>query len=244
MIHFTKSDSSIGFVARRETKGPEAHMLSAFLKGFLEELEDHPRRGSIAVFNEPMLPTGFPDRVIVRYDERPFNGWNDFRKNLTTIDLKILHHLTGAGSISSDAIQSSLGFSSRQILKSLERLNEAGLVNLVSGKWKAKPISEVFGVKEITAIEAKISDWPGALQQASMNQTFATKSYVLTPCFVPPPVAQSLAESRGIGIFAFSFESGVRRIKAAHSIYRPVSYTPWLFNEWIGRKLAKRRRSA
>ena len=244
MILFEKSDSSIGVVTRRETRGPEARMLRAFLKRFLEDLDNGPRQGNIAVFNEPMLPTGFPDRVVVRYDARPFDGWNESRKFLTTADLKILHHLTVAGPNPSASLRDSLGFDFRQILQSLERLNAAGLVDLVSGRWKAKPLSSVFGVKEITAIEAKISDWPGALQQASLNQTFATKSYVLTPCFVPPPSAQSLAVSRGIGIFAFSSKTGSKRIKAAHPVFRPVSYTPWLFNEWIGRKLAKRRRSA
>lgn len=244
MIRFSKSDSSIGFVARRETNGPEARMLRAFLKEFLKDLENDSRRGEIAVFYEPMLPTGFPDRVVVRYDERAFDGWNDSRETLITNDLKILHHLTLAGPVSSDCIRMTLGFDYRQIVQSLERLNKAGMVDLVAGRWKAKPASSTFGVKEITAIEAKISDWTGALQQASLNQTFATASYVLTPCFTPPPSAQCLAASRGIGIFAFSSAAGRRRIKAARSAFRPVSYTPWLFNEWIGRKLAKRRRSA
>ena len=244
MILFAKSDSSIGYVARRETKGPEARMLHAFLRTYLAKEANNPRGGSIAVFNEPMLPTGFPDRVVVRYDTKPFDEWNEFRKSLTTADLKILHHLTVAGPNPSAALRASLGFDFRQILQSLERLNAAGLVDLVSGRWKAKPLSSVFGVKEITTIEAKISDWPGALQQASLNQTFATNSYVLTPCFVPPPSAQSLAVSRGIGIFAFSAETGAKRLKAANPEFRPVSYTPWLFNEWIGRRLAKRRRSA
>ncbi len=244
MILFAKSDSSIGFVARRETKGPEARMLHAFLRAYLAKEVNRPCGGSIAVFNEPMLPTGFPDRVIVRYDETRYAHWEESRKKLTSVDLRILHHLTVCGPAPSEALRTMLGFDWRRLIQSLEHLNASGLVDLVAGAWKARTVSSVFGIREITSIEAKMSDWTGALQQASLNQTFATKSYVLTPCFAPPPGARSFADDRGIGIFAFSPAAGMRRVKAAQTFFKPVSYAPWLFNEWIGRRLAKRRRSA
>lgn len=63
-------------------------------------------------------------------------------------------------------------------------------------------IVAVSGNGSIIAIEAKLRDWRGALQQAYRNTSFASESYVLMPhAAIPRVLAHAIEFSRrGVGI--------------------------------------------
>lgn len=80
--------------------------------------------------------------------------------------------------------------------------------------------------KEIIAIEAKLSKWRVALQQAYRNLCFANKSYVLLPYEVAQVACQYEFEFdiRGVGIFCL-INDAIVVVKEAIS-NNPVQ--PWL----------------
>ena len=106
-------------------------------------------------------------------------------------------------------------------------------------------IKKVYGIRKIKAIEAKISDWNNVFQQALMNRLFASESYVLTPVSKPSTPIFEHAKQNGIGIFSLpQGEKFKTKWKPKLTSGLPVSYASWLFNEWIGRRLAQGERMA
>jgi hypothetical protein len=63
-------------------------------------------------------------------------------------------------------------------------------------------IIAVSGNGSVIAIEAKLRDWRGALQQAYRNTSFASESYVLMPLAAIPRLLGHTVEfsRRGVGI--------------------------------------------
>lgn len=84
----------------------------------------------------------------------------------------------------------------------------------------------VAPTKEIIAVEAKLSKWRIALQQAYRNLCFANKSYVLLPYEVAQVACQYESEFdiRGVGIFCLINDAIVVVKEAINNT--PVQ--PWL----------------
>jgi len=243
LLEFKKSDPEIGISARTQIEGPESVLLNEFVEQHLCQLGTLKKH--YALFYEPLLPTGYPDLVIVTYKPHKYESWTEERAKLGVLELKLLHHLYFVGGSTSSSMEQQLGLESRLLLRILERLLDASLVRRAKQQWIPKPISVSYGISNIKTIEAKISDWRSAISQANMNRWFSSESCVLFPISNPSAQVITRAKAKGIGIY--SMPSGAR----AKTIQKPerfgglpISYASWLFNEWIGRQLSRNRRTA
>ncbi len=242
LLEFKNSDPGIGISTRAQIEGPESVLVNEFVEQYastLCALKKH-----YALFYEPLLPTGYPDLVIVTYKPHKYESWADERSKLSVLELKVLHHLYFVGGSTSMLMEQQLGLESRLLLRSLERLMDASMVKRSRQKWFPMPLSGAYGISNIKTIEAKISDWQGAISQAGMNRWFSSESYILSPVSKPSRQVLNSAKTNGIGIYSMPSSTRARKIQKPERLSGlPVSYASWLFNEWIGRQLSRNQKA-
>lgn len=212
-----------------------------FLKEFLASSfftninESHKYETSI--IQEPYTGFGYADLVCIIWDKSIRIKWSDKRNQLNRTDIKILHHLYNVKIFKEKSeITKKLGFSLRKANKSVGKLLEAELVTVnKQNKIKIKLIKEIFFIKEIISIEAKLHNWKKALEQSVNNTYFSSQSYALFPGKI---ITKRLLEeyiNTDVGII--SFEKSYRIIKKPKRRIIPSSLSSWFFNEYIGREL-------
>lgn len=234
MIEFKNSNKNIGLHARTPINGPEQIFIDEFAFYLCDTFKNI--NGGIAVFYEPLLETGFPDIVFVQYNPNVYEKWNSIRSSLSSIDLKVLHHLVCKKGLNSDCLRKQLGIDSKTLITTIERLLDGGLIKRQNSQWKPHKLNKLFAVKRIIAVEAKIKNLKSALQQAEINRWFASESYVVSPIENPSESIINYSKTSGIGIYSFN-EKSIRRITKSARFQLPCSYASWMFNEWIGRYL-------
>lgn len=218
----------LGARYRRVSAGPEADLIAKFLA--------HPPilvppGCRLTVFREPALESGFPDLVAVIWKPCVTRTWPTTRTALTIADFRMMQHLLRSGGMALTSLMDVFG---RDGLRSLARL-EANAMVRSQGSWRAaRALGGIFAVREIVAVEAKMTAWSSALEQASLNRWFASKSYVLVPQLPKDPSVLETARFRGIGIWVMQNDRARRELQAA-SAKQPVSYASWLFNDWVWR---------
>lgn len=235
LFEFTKPDKSIGLITRTLQPGPEQLLVERyvqFLRKKLGESSSH-----FAIFTEPQLASGFPDIVVVRFRPKAFDAWKSERLLLGVLDIKVLFHIHFSGGGTFERLQEALGMSQNQISKSVELLLTSDLLRQRGGFFRTADIKQSFGISSITAIEAKIQDWAGAVEQAQLNLWFASESYILSPNVAPTARIIETARDHGIGILAMPTNGSLEGILHARKLSLPGSYASWQFNEWIGRKI-------
>lgn len=218
----------IGFASRELQPGAEHRLIREFVHG----LRLHTAEGlDVTAFEEPRLPTGFPDLVLVVWNRATARQWQDARSNLGLADLKIAHLLATCGALSEpDIVRLSGG---RSVRENLGRLLAAGLAGKYRAEWRIVPLSRCFAVKEIIAFEAKVKASTKAIAQAHANAWFASRSYALFPARPKSSAILGAARSLGVGIWVH----GARPVAICRALRRsqPLSYASWLFNEWVWR---------
>jgi len=240
LLEFKKSDKDIGISVRTQIKGPESVLLNEFVEQYSDKLTSLKKH--YALFYEPLVPTGYPDLVVVTYNPEKYRFWTKERTRLGVLELKVLHLYFVKGS-TSERLERQLGLESKQILRILEKLLDASLLKRSKSRWVPVSLRSIYGINNIKAIEAKISDWSGVLQQANMNRLFSSESYVLFPVHTPSKRMISEARKSGIGIYSKPLGGNAKIVqKPLRSSGLPVSYASWLFNEWIGRQLLREQR--
>lgn len=214
---------SLGIKLRHTTLGPEWDLVQWFLGQGLEETCTDRRT---TIFLEPLLESGFPDIVAVSWRPSVTASWPTERRNLRTQDVKFLHRLTQSGPVSKTELSVVGG---QSVTKSVERLLAAGTIRVGQRKIFAMPLSNIYCVDRIVAIEAKTSGQDAVLRQASLNTWFATQSFVLLPR--TPRKASFVEHARKCGVGVWTREEG-RVAGDLKDLRIPVSYASWLFNEW------------
>jgi hypothetical protein len=219
--------AQLGPSFRHRQVGPENELVD----WFLDNLPIRVPRGSHAtVFREPRLQSGFPDVVITIWNVKTTESWSPKRAHLTDRDIRVMHHIGQRGACSLSELQ--LLFSDR-IAPCIERLLAAEMVRPRKDIWVARSLAKAFAVRRIIAIEAKMSDWTVALEQAHLNTWFASESYVLLPHVGRREKVVAEASAAGIGIW--SREDGKVHPALSEPTPMPRSYASWLFNEWAWR---------
>ena len=210
--------------------GPETRLLRAALK-----TEFFLRHQLPAVFfHEPEMPTGLPDLVAVYMEEKQ-PQLTPKRLRLTEIHIRILHALHALSSVSLEDLSSLIRISSRDLERLVLDLKDADLITLSGTRIAPKKLSRSFAVKHIFAIEAKISNWSKALEQASANRWFASHSFILIPPNRSIARISERASELGIGVLVFD-DHEVNQVVAPKVLSIPASYGSWLFNEWALRR--------
>jgi len=217
---------------RISRSGPELRLIEAALSsGLLYRRSSHP-----IIFREPALPTGFPDLVAV-YPRASRKAVSSPARNLLTPKhLRLLHHLVATGPNTRAQLETALAWPSRSLKLHLEALASAELVEPRYDKLVARSISRIFWAQKIVAIEAKVSSWRDALQQAVANTWFASHSYILLPALRSLEQVKHEAFALGIGVMVLK-GSNLRVALPPRVCSIPASYGSWLVNEWLVRSM-------
>jgi hypothetical protein len=111
---------------------------------------------------------------------------------------------------------------------SLEKLLLAGMIHHSRGNWQSRPLSKIFAVRRIVAVEAKVSEWRAALNQAFLNTWFTPESYILIPTLPRKTALLEAALQRGIRVLC---KERTQWDLVPYVTGAPRSYASWLFNE-------------
>jgi hypothetical protein len=119
------------------------------------------------------------------------------------------------------------------VIPNLDRLEAADLVYRAGDLWKPRSLATSFAARRIIAIEAKITEWARAINQAFQNTWFASDSFVLLPMEKSVRKIHASARSRGIQLCFPREQLNYKPRIPSHHL--PRSYASWLFNEWAWR---------
>jgi hypothetical protein len=215
---------------RPPTEGPELRMVESFLHRGLPE----PKAGErLSVMVEPKIEAAFPDIVAAYWDPLVAAAWSSARCALTKSDVRLLHYLhVEGGSADKDALLK--GFRGRGIKRSIERLHTAAVIDTVGEEIRLRPIEEIFALRRLICVEAKISSPGRALDQALRCTWFASEVYLLIPAVPTDESMLRIARLHGIGMVTpGSFIEDA--VVPATCARLPRSYASWMFNEWVWR---------
>lgn len=206
---------------RPNRPGPESQLVQDFLRN----LRFAPARNrKVTVFQEPWLGGACPDIVLVIWNPSVTKRWRSERKQIQRNDLRVVHHLASRGPQTESQLSEVLGL---QCQRPLERLYRAGLILRSDIYWHARPMPTIFATLAIIAIEAKISNWKAAIQQALLNTWFASDSYILLPSKPLKDGIFAEASAQGIGVLEDASPLPIFRTTMS-----PRSYVSWELNEW------------
>lgn len=205
-------------------RGPEADLVLRFID---ESLPVPPKGLTRSIFIEPDLGCSVPDIVVVFWDPKIARKWPITRRLLRNIDYKLIHHLYCKGCETEENLKR---YFPRELPQILDKLFEAAITMESNFSWKLKPFEEIFAVKQIITFEAKITASIHVMEQAFINSTFSSESYVVTKTKSPSGQALSYAEKFGVGLWSFA-NSEYISLREAQERPLPQSYLSWLINE-------------
>lgn len=226
--------SSLGINSRPITEGEEFNMVKQFID-FKKASFKPTSTKNLAVFVETKINDAYPDVVFAEYNPCHYERWNTSRNNLSTADLKLLHFIYSRRNVTSQRLIKELSIQYKTLLLSLEALLDAELIVRKDGYWVIPNSREIFGVKRIEAVEAKISKWDVVMQQAIINKAFASESFVLSKRKREPDsdVVKRM-NAFGIGIYLYDSEQFSCFAPATRNRF-PSNYNSIYLNECIGR---------
>lgn len=216
-----------GPIFRKTRKGPESEFLNEFLQSSLPLV---PTGQELTVFIEPKVDSVYPDAVAVYWDMNLTRRWSKNRLELSKQDIRVLHYLSLVKTADIKTLETIFV---NKLINSLERLSETKLINQKKNNhWQIEPIKDIFAIKRLITIEAKISDWKGGLLQAFFHTWFASESYLLISKLPKNKKLVEEAAQLGIGITTHNQELDNSLCKARCENL-PKSYASWMFNEWV-----------
>jgi hypothetical protein len=222
----------IGLKKRTSTPGPEIDMVNDFIDTTTKTFKH--KKNKLAIFIEPMVDKAYPDIVFAEYNPTVLDNWCDARNNIEIIDMKILENLRALRGSNSDILFKRTHFSYKTILQSIERLYDAGFVARKNKAWKAKPLRELYSIKRLVSVEAKIGDMENLLRQADANRWFASESFALSQAKKPQKTIIQRFQDRGVGLCSLN-DGKIIEFSKPTKQKLPTNYMSWMFNEWVGR---------
>ena len=127
----------------------------------------------------------------------------------------LLGYLRAVGCASPATISVRLGRSDRYVSKLIDELSQEGIVESNSrGVYLADDCRDIL--KDVVAIEVKVSDWRRATHQAIRNTILAHRSYIALPSAVAGRVRdEELMQAFGIGILSVDANGAVKTVRRA-----------------------------
>jgi hypothetical protein len=180
---------------RPRIDGPELRIENAVVTHFtrLFERNDWP----LWVGGSVPIGAGFPDIVSAWYDPNVVS-----LAEFDVSDGHILAYLRSVRKATIDTMSDRLHYPIKQLKTRIESLENS---QVVSTTGRAYSISQNWReiLPEVVTVEAKVSDWQAAIQQAIRNRIFSHRSYTAFPEHVAERV---LSDSRfamhGVGVLA------------------------------------------
>ena len=229
---FDREMPNIGLYTRTTTQGEEHALVMEFIEYYCDRFLSRNKVDKLAVFVEPRVSSGFPDIVFAWYAPAVMDNWSIDRTRLGTPDLKILSHLILMRGSNGAGVITALRMPERQVITSLEKLIDADLVSRVGHTWVPRELRDIYGIRRLVSVEAKVNNMRRVAEQSFINTWFSSQSYALTnTCNPQNETVQSLAK-HGIGLYC---KSGTfKKVIEARRLSLPSSYLSLQFNEWIG----------
>ena len=211
--------------SRTSRPGPEQDMVYAALHQGLPFVDQDTR-----FFMEPQLPVGFPDIVAVTHNSVRLA--RDSNPILSSDHVRVLHHIFIRRSSTVVELQTDLLLPRKKAITILSDLLNAMCLYKSGNRFFIRSLEKIFALREIIAVEAKISDWRAAIRQAINNTWFASHSYILIP--TRSDFSKVVSESKKFGIGVILHSASKNEVVARPQKYKiPASYGSWLFNEWM-----------
>lgn len=206
---------------RTPTPGPERDLvLGALEAGLAYGLGS---KDPARVLLEPEIEGWFPDIVAV-YSKEPDRRPTSLPSKTA---LRLLHEVYRARGIHIDTIASRSYLRRPQLVDAIGELEAHEFIYpMTGGVVRCRPKTEVFNASAIIAVEAKVSSWRRALNQALRNKWFASSSYVLLPAGQWSSSALATARDAGVGAIQFDGHR-VRVLYRPPSMNLPASYGSW-----------------
>src|SRR5947209_6695628 len=170
MWQYTVSDSQagtgeIGIRFRQSRSGPEEDLVRDFLERFTVKV----RNGfQVTFFKEPQIESGAPDLVGVIWRTATAEKWNEARLLLQPFDIRVMHYLAQHDNIDRASLERV--FDNTRLKNALAKLEAAEMVRPHRHTITPRPLSRLYAARHIFAIEAKITKWRAALNQAFLNR--------------------------------------------------------------------------
>lgn len=191
---------------RPRKKGPEMALENAVARNIPTFISDSHRplwaAGSVPV------GAGIPDIVVVVCEPQVFA--------LAQVEIPnahVLAYLRAVRRARLDTIAARMGQSSEVIVRSLHGLIEIDVITQCQDTYSLVPHWRDI-LPEIVTIEAKVSNWQRALDQAARNRIFAHKSYIALPERIAKRVCGDEAfRQLGIGILGITEDHQVSIIR-------------------------------
>ncbi len=146
---------------------------------------------------------------------------------VTYFEAAILSFLLDRGSTTVQVIADALYSNSPSIESRTARLARLGLVELSDDQVRATG-RHLPGDVRIVAIEAKLTRWREAIDQASSNRVFANQSYIAMPRDIFARSERICAVCREAGVGALSVEAG-----GAMAVVTPAPQIAPHSPEWV-----------
>lgn len=234
VLIFEKQINNIRYKSRKPTKGPELDLTNEFIES-VQESYNH-KENRLALFIEPKIFSNYPDIVMAEFHPKIMDKWIDKRMKLGLNEFLLLSLLSNKSILSFQKILNITQFSEKNLIQSIELLIDCRMIQRKNEKWSLTNKRELFTLKKISAIEAKINNWKSALEQASLNIGYANESFILSNVQKPTNTTVQNVKDKGIGIYNM-INNKANIICEPRKFPMSNSHTVWQLNEWIGRKL-------
>ena len=232
IVFFDRNISDIGLQIRKITEGVEIELVREFIDYYIERFKKTNKKKNLAVFLEPRVESGFPDIVFAKYNSDIMENWNDRRKRLVTVDLKLLSQIIYSQGCSGAYLMKCIKLSEKQTIESLERLIDANMIVRKNGLWRARELKQIYGIEKLISVEAKMNNMRTVLEQSLKNKWFASQSYILAGTNNPKEETINSIRKQGVGLYCKGAK--FKKIVEAEKMPLPSSYLSIQFNEWIG----------
>lgn len=226
----------IGLYTRSVTEGEELELVKEFIDYYIHRFLKNNRINNLAVFIEPQISSGFPDIVFASYSAKILDRWSDEREKLNTNDLKVLSYLLLSGGCTGENLLAKLRLPEKTVLEAVGKLLDARMINRTSGMWKPVDVRNIYHIKKLVSVEAKMTDIKKAAEQSLINTWFASQSYAVVNTANPKDSTVKSFERQGTGLYCR--RKGFQKVVEAQKLKLPSSYLSLQFNEWIGKMAA------
>ncbi len=183
-----------------------------------------PEHAELLVFSEVQLGSCIPDLVIVREIRKTAGAQT---VSLTAFESWIVGELMRSGAMREPMLTRKLFTLEDRVSPALRRLIRRGVVQRDdSGTYTL--VSNFSSRFEVVAVEAKLTRWREALQQAKNYLTFSNQSFIALPESVVDrnPTIPDACEEAGIGLVAVSPSD-------VEVVVEPGSTTPEDPRQWV-----------
>jgi hypothetical protein len=183
-----------------------------------------PAHAELLLFSEVQLGTRIPDLVIVRETRKVAHAQT---VTLTAFESWIVGELMRSGAMREPMLTRRLFTLEGRVSSALRRLIKRGVIQRDdSGSYAL--VSNFSSRFEVVAVEAKLTRWREAIEQAKDYRTFSNQSFIALPESVIDrnPTIPDACEDAGVGLVAVTPSD-------VELVVEPGSSTPEDPRQWV-----------